>query len=378
MTPVFKNEKLPNIKTKFKNKIDNNLVEEYMNSITKHCLNKMKTNVIKKTVIKKTEKIDDSTLEIPTINNYNYLMMYNFNSKQLKVFSKYYKIKSSGNKSEQLIRLYTYLYFSSFIIKIQKNFRGSLVRKYKRLHGPASMNRKICTNQDDFITMEPIEEINYHQFFSYKDEDEFIYGFDLSSLYNLYLKTKNTDLKQFQNPYNRNTIPISAIKNIKSIIKLSKLLKISINLKYEDDTQKLSFEKTVELRALSLFQNIDSLGNYSNSQWFLSLNRNELIKFTRELYEIWNYRSQITHDTKHNICPLGDPFHHFNMFYIHNETNLFNNKNVVLNLLEKLVNTGIDKDSKTLGAYYVLGALTLVNADAAVSLPWLYQSFCYF
>jgi hypothetical protein len=374
MTPVSnynKNEKLPIIKTKFKNKVDNNLVEEYINSITKQCLNKTQ-------IIKKAEKIDDSKLEIPTIYNYNYLMMYNFNSKQLKLFSKYHKIKSSGNKSEQLIRLYTYLYFSSFIIKIQKNFRGCLVRKYKMLHGPAALNRKLCTNQDDFITMEPIEEINYHQFFSYKDEDGFIYGFDLGSLYNLFLKTKNTEANNFQNPYNRNIIPKSITKNIKSIIKLSKLLKICINLKYEDDTQKLSFEKIVELRALSLFQNIDALGNYSNSHWFLSLNRNELIKFTRELYEIWNYRSQITNDTKHNICPLGDPFHHFNMFYVHNETNLFNNKNVVLNLLEKLVNTGIDKDSKTLGAYYVLGALTLVNTDAAVSLPWLYQSFCYF
>jgi hypothetical protein len=50
----------------------------------------------------------------------------------------------------------------------------------------------------------------------------------------------------------------------------------------------------------------------------------------------------------------------------------------VLEVLEKLVNNGVDTDSKTLGAYYVLGALTLVNEDAAASLPWLYQSLNYF
>jgi len=41
------------------------------------------------------------------------------------------------------------------------------------------------------------------------------------------------------------------------------------------------------------------------------------------------------------------------------------------------INTGIDNDSKSLGAYYILGALTLVNTNAAISLPWLYQSVNY-
>lgn len=48
-----------------------------------------------------------------------------------------------------------------------------------------------------------------------------------------------------------------------------------------------------------------------------------------------------------------------------------------LEILEKFVNSGIDRDSRCLGAYYVLGALTLVSEDAATSLPWLYQAVCY-
>ena len=162
-------------------------------------------------------------------------------------------------------------------------------------------------------------------------------------------------------------------------MRLSKILKITIVLDLEDETPSISEEKVVELRALSLFQNIDSLGNYSNCNWFLSLNRNQIIKFVRELADIWSYRAQLSVETKRAICPPnGDPFRNLNMSLIHISQNFNIVRKVVLEVLEKLVNTGVDKDSKSLGAYYVLGALTLVNQDAATSLPWLFQSLNYF
>jgi hypothetical protein len=345
-------------------------IDEYMNCITSNCEKKM-------IIIKKPLKINDENIVIPTIQNYDDISKYNYNVTQLKMIAKNYKLKISGNKNQLITRIYSYLYFSSFIIKIQKVFRGMIVKKYKKLHGPAALNRKLCTNTDDFITMEPVEEINFHQFLSYKDADDFIYGFDIISLHNLFLKSK--DIESVRNPYNRNLIPESVIKTIKSIIRLSRIIKIHINLHYEDDTKNISDEKAIELRALSLFQNIDSLGNYSNSLWFLSLNRNQLIKFVRELCDIWNYRSQITNEVKRSICPPnGDPFRNLSMPYIHTESNICNVKKVILEVLEKLVNSGVDKDSKALGAYYVLGSLTLVNESAATSLPWLFQSFAYF
>jgi hypothetical protein len=329
------------------------------------------------TIVKKPVKISEENISIPTINNYDEMTRYNYNVNQLKLIAKNYKLKISGNKNQLLTRIYSFLYFSSYIIKIQKIFRGIVARKYKLLHGPAAINRKLCTNTDDFVTMEPVEEINYHQFISYKDADGFIYGFDIISLHNLFLKSQ--DIESIRNPYNRNLIPESVVKTIKSIIKLSRILKIHVNLHYEDDTESIPIEKMVELRALSLFQNIDALGNYSNSQWFLSLNRSQLIKFLRELADIWNYRAQITAETKRNICPpSGDPFRNLNMNYIHNEQDMTNVKKVVLEVLEKIVNSGVDRDSKALGACYVLGSLTLVNEEAATSIPWLFQSFGYF
>ena len=43
-------------------------------------------------------------------------------------------------------------------------------------------------------------------------------------------------------------------------------------------------------------------------------------------------------------------------------------------IIEKLVRSGINHDSKCLGANYVLCALTLVSSDAATAIPWLFQS----
>lgn len=352
-----------------KNNTRESILDKYMSDLTVIFEKKI-------SVSKKFSKIDDDNIIIPTVKNYDVLYKYNYNVSQLKMISKKYKLKITGNKNQLLTRIYSYLYFSSFIIKIQSVFRGLLARKYRLLHGPAAMDRILCTNKDDFITLEPIEEINFHRFLSYKDVDGFIYGFDIISLHNLFLKSKCNEA--VPNPYNRNPIPETVIKNIKSILRMSKILKININMHNEDDTLNLSCEKTVELRALGLFQNIDALGNYSNSQWFLSLNRNQLIKFVRELCDIWNYRAQITLETKRNIYPpAGDIFRNLSMTYIHTEPNIHNVKKVILEVLEKLVNNGVDKDSKSLGAYYVLGSLTLVNETAAAALPWLFESFCY-
>ena len=348
----------------------NDMTDEYMDIITKRAMKSLPE-------VKKALKVTDDCISIPTIKNYDNLTKYNYNIAQLKIIAKHYKLKISGNKPQLSLRIFSYLYFSLYAIKIQKIFRGMLVKKYKLVHGPAAMNRKICNNAHDFITMEPVEEINFHQFLSYKDLDGFIYGFDIISLHNLFLKSKDND--QIKNPYNRNIIPETAIKNIKSVIRLSRILKIHVNLHYEDDSQNVSTEKSVELRTLALFQNIDALGNYSNPQWFLSLDKNKMIKMVRELIEIWNYRAQLTNEIKRGICPPnGDPFRNLSIQYIHTEANITNVRKVILEILEKLVNSGTDKDNKALGAYYVLGCLTLVNTEAATSLPWLFQSFMYF
>jgi len=351
------------------------IIEDYMNNIINRCEKKIPVN-------KKLLKIENNENCILNIQNYHDLTIYNYNIQQLKLNAKMYKLKMSGNKNELINRIYVFLHLSSYIVKIQKIFRGVLFRKFLSFFGPAHKNRLVCTNDTDFVTMDDLKDLPFTQFFSYKDIDNFIYGFDISSIYNLIFK-KNDSINNNKiggiNPYNRNKIPSFVMINLKMISRLSKTLNIKINLDFDTSVGEISSEKTIEMRTITLFQNIDSLGNYSSPEWFLSLNRNQIIKFMRELCDIWNYRAQLSMEVKCHICPpTGDPFVNINIAYLLNENNLLNLKKNVLNILEKLVNNGIDRDSRSLGSYYVLGALTLVNESAATSMPWLFQSVAYF
>lgn len=321
---------------------------------------------IKKKLNQEKDLNQEKEIQIPTIQT---LFDRSYTIHELKEISRYYNLKISGTKKQLSDQLFYFLYFSHYVIKIQHMWKNKILRKYNKLHGPAYLKRRICTNEYDFISMEPLHEIECHQFISYKDNDGFIYGFDICSLYNL-VKTS------IVNPYNRSVIPTKVIANMKRILRMGPLLNHFINLKYDDDSSKVSEEKEVELRCLKLFQFIDSLGNYSDMKWFFSLNRAQLIVFVRELMDIWNYRAQLSNQIKRNISPNSrGPFRNMSIQYIMTEEHIWNVKKVIIEVMEQFVYYGIDKDSQIMGAYYILGSLTLVSINAAVANPWLYQSF---
>jgi hypothetical protein len=287
----------------------------------------------------------------------------------------HHKITTSGSKPVVIQRIYCYLRLGHFAVKIQKIVRGIIQRDYNNLHGPALFRRHLCTNNTDFFTMEDLSDIPHSQFFSFKDVDNFIYGFDIVSFYNLIQKSE----REVMNPYNRTVIPKKVVYNIRLLLRLAKVLKTHVETKIQDTLGETNDRKTIELRALGLFQKIDSLGHYSDPAWFNALNRSSMIRFMRELIDIWHFRAQINIQTKMAICPQqnGNPFRHFSMNYAITEVNFENVRKYVLEVLENLVNSGVDEDSKRLGAYYILGALTLVSEPAATAIPWLFEAFSY-
>jgi len=338
---------------------------------------------------KKKYKLETREVKIPSLSEHIFVIKYNYNISQLKNITSFYNLKKTGNKTQLIFRIYSFLYYSYYIIKIQKVFKGYLQRYFNFLKGPALFKKKICHNPEDFASFEEIKNIHYDQFYSYEDEDGFIYGFDLISIYNLFSKNNinlhdkrvikiieqnysyyNDDIS-IENPYNRNRLSSMVLKRLNLIFKLSKVLKRNIDLNFENEIE-IPIEKAVEFRCIKLFQTIDNLGNYSNHNWFYNLSHRKLIKFTRELFDIWNYRAQLSSETKRNILP---PHGHL---YINPEfafiDNIYVLKNTILEIIEKLVYTGVNTDSRYLGASYILSALTLVDNEASIALPWLYYS----
>jgi hypothetical protein len=136
--------------------------------------------------------------------------------------------------------------------------------------------------------------------------------------------------------------------------------------------------KIIELRTISIFREMDNLGNYTNPAWFLQLNQRQVVKFLHELYDIWCFRAHLDDNTMIEICPPnGRPFQILDMNSLNNIP-LINIKTLALVVMEQFVNSGIDREFRILGSNYVLCALTLVSTNAADALPWLYQSVSHY
>ena len=327
----------------------------------------------KKNITNKKQKTSNEKIKIPCKNTLYYFEQYIYSLPQLKIIAKHYNLKLSGIKKDLLNRIKKFLLLEKYVLILQRFTRGYIQKTYNYLHGDAYLNRNLCTNDNDFYTLDPLNEIPLHQFFSFKDIDGFIYGFEISSIYNLF---KENNFVNVVNPYNRKKMDDKIYTNLCRIIKLSNILKTKINLCIEKDMPDIGSDKALQLRTLELFQFIDRLGNYSSNEWFLSLSKIKLIRFLRELEDIWEYRASISFQNKIKICPPnGNPFlgiNILNLRYIEHDLKL---KFFVLNIIEKFVYSGIDETYQNLGAMYVLGALTIVNEQAAIAMPWLYESF---
>ena len=318
---------------------------------------------------KKLVTISDKDFTIPNFKQSSFLLKYNYKVSQLKDIARFYKLKISGNKDELRSRITVYIQTSCNAIKIQRLWKNYILRVYNLLKGPARIKRKQCVNENDFLTMEKLVDIPHSQFYSYNDSTGQIYGFDMLSLYNLYDKSANEPT----NPYNRQPFPDNVKTDIKKLIAINKFCGDSIII-VMDKPDEVSPLKQLDFRILSVFQEIDNLGNYTDIEWFASLQRVNLIRFIRELADIWNYRAQLPITTRREICPpVGNPFHGLNLNTLPNMT-FFSLKKETINIIEHLVYRGINNASRALGANYVLCALTLVNTNAAIHLPWLYQS----
>lgn len=309
---------------------------------------------------------------IPTITNYDIVRTGKYRIIELKKIAKRYNLKVSGKKQELINRIYNFLSKFNKVVLIQSLFRGYIIRKYFRLHGQHLYlcDRKKCVNDTDFLTLDYIDKIPYSQFITDVDNNGFIYGFDICSLYNFFKSQKEPF-----NPYTREPFKTSFLHDVKEIIKLSYIVNIPINIKIDDDfLEKDNPSTSIFLRTEKIFQMMDELGNYTNSDWLSSLNRIKLIEFIRQLKDIVDYRIQLSPQVRCEIYPPhGNFFFNINIPNLIYKNDLFI-RSIAITVIERMVLNGVDNNSKSLGATYVLMALSLVNSDAANALPWLYQS----
>jgi hypothetical protein len=150
---------------------------------------------------------------------------------ELKHIAKSHKLRIGGTKKVLIDRIKKYFIDYGFAIKIQKTFRGYMVRKSFLLRGPALRKRKLCVNETDGFTLEPLDEISFELFYSYVDTNDFVYGFDLISLITLY-KNKG----KIVNPYTREKFSVNTLCDI---LMLGRLVKLIFPHKLDEDTKQI-------------------------------------------------------------------------------------------------------------------------------------------
>jgi len=354
-------------------------------------------NVKNKEEKKPKTKVQSLKLELSFSNYFkNNIVLKKYKIVQLKEIAKYNKLHISGSKPVLIERIQLFFEKSVTCSKIQKIFRGHIVRQSFLLRGEGYTHRKLCVNENDFYTLEPLNEISSDHFFSFKsNDDKFIYGCNIISLLHL-IQNKSA----VKNPYNRETIKNEVIQRI---LKLYLLIKIIFGIPedapkmiptiriipVQHNIRRLNDEltndrqikintmraKTIPIRIQELFMEIDQLGNYTNYHWFLDLERRDYIKLYRTIYDIWTFRGHLSREMKYNICILEDPFHeiHRERIYLY-EASLDVVRELCLKVFEKLVYCGIDDEHKKIGTLHVLSALTIVSENARNAMPWLYES----
>lgn len=159
-------------------------------------------NKIMKEKIKKDEKNSDEDWK-------------KYKVSQLKSIARGYHLHVSGTKDILIRRIKEFLVSTKMAILIQRVCRGFFVRYSFKLRGNAFRNHKICVNETDFYTLEPLSEIPFELFYSFTDVNKFTYGFNINSLISLY-----NSKGYITNPYNRDKIRLIEIWNFFSLYKL--------------------------------------------------------------------------------------------------------------------------------------------------------------
>ena len=340
-------------------------MEKYYKNIIFHEKKNKKNNSKNPLLYKCTNKLK--------FHDIDYIIKTNITVKDLGEIGKKHKISLKGKKNDKIYNCYNLLYLKLSVLKIVNCWKKYVYKKIMNMQGPAKYERNKCVNEDDFLTMEKISEINPFYFYSFRDKDNFIYGFNLKSIKQM------IDKEQLFNPYNRSILDKDIINELKKRFKLNKIANYNIDNEIKKEQNKINQNINIQIKSkvVELFQKIDDLGYFTNIEWFIKLNRGQHIKFIKELYDIWNYRAGLSFQKKNEICPLssGNPFNNVNLKILNNrsllETSL---KNISLTIISNFIDMNSNIGNRSVGALYVLSAFTLCSRDVANALPWLYQS----
>ena len=277
-------------------------------------------------------------------------------------------LKVSGRKAALVARLHEYEQLVRVAKHSQRLARGWLARRYIARKGPALHQRDLSVNSKDFYTQEPVARIPHQQFFSFTDTAGQRYSFNLLSFSNLRIGPDT----QLRNPYTRLVIADDVSRAAKAAIRLGRILGYDVETSVET-----SVSKGEEIM-ISLFQEINTLGNHTNYRWLSDAPTRRLRLFCINLHVIWKHRTGMTDEVRRRVCPPhGEPLSACLLSPIPTYSASVDREAALISIGKAclyFITAAQDIEDRRLAVNLLLCSLTTISRRAATALPWLYQS----
>jgi len=157
------------------------------------------------------------------------------------------------------------------VIIIQKNWRGYLVRNWLKIAGPGVLNRSVCHNDEELVTMDQKNSVNPFDYFSFEEKGK-VYWFDVRSI------SESCMLKvEPLNPYTREPLTIETRRRLRQIC-------IKRHRKNLDNMHSVSTRRSIDEIILSTWTHVCQIitenGFFDISPlYFTSLNETRLLIF---------------------------------------------------------------------------------------------------
>ena len=249
------------------------------------------------------------------------------------------------------------------VIKIQKYYKLWVQNNKKRLQGPGIYNRLLCNNTTDFNTFDNLVDIPEKYFFSFKDDDHFIYGFHIESFIYLINNTRHT-----KNPYNRRTIP----ENVKEKARIiwNELIK------KEETSNEINQEESTDIKVrvrnniIKTFQKIDIYGYQTDINWILNVSSIKIKNIYKSLLNLWHHKANLSNNVKRNIYPDGNPFLGLNVLELNN-IRKYEIYERIIKIFNNFISYGTTEDNKNNGCILILMSIGENIRECRQSNSWL-------
>lgn len=254
--------------------------------------------------------------------------------------------------------------------KLQQWWRWRHGLRSRRLHGPAFWHRALCTNDADFFSTDPVSDISGVTFFSYKDPDNHVYGFDVRSIHTLIYRARTAG-ESPTNPFTRAHFAPEVLRSVTACVRL--LNKRGLPTEWAPLTPPTP-EQQIRMKIVDIFAKIDELNYYSSPEWFLELDEDDHREYYGHLYNIWTHRAGLSMAQKNTIVPgFHTRLFRFARWALADQP-LESLQRMNLQVIRLLITSAADRNDRILGAMYAVSALTLVSDAARTAYPWLYES----